>query len=136
MPFLGPACAKKASVWATAKIKNDFFAEITKQIISFPKLFILSKYHVFAELWMFSYFVWCFLLKRVISSHSSCVFLHTYPIFMHFKFHPTNKAGILMFITPKKRNESRRYIYSYYIKQTAHLGVYYLAKMPSNSACK
>ena len=34
------------AIWATPKIKNNFFTEITKNIISFQKLFILSNYRM------------------------------------------------------------------------------------------
>ena len=97
----------------TIFLQNRSNNKVTKQIISFPKLFILSKYHmVWLSYEWFSILCDVFLLKRIISSHSSCVLLHTYPIFMHFKFQLTNKAGILIYLTPKKRNESRRYMYS------------------------
>ena len=135
--FSSNLCKKGVSM-GLAQNKNIFIlAEITKQIISFPKRFILSKQH---RLWLsydcLSILCDVFLLKRVIFRHNNFVLKYKYPIFMHFKFHLTNKAGIFIFITLKKRNESWWYIYSYYIKQTAHLDVYYLAKMVSNWACK
>ena len=45
--FLGLTCAKKDRPDRRPKCKTAFFAEITKQIISFQKLFISSKYHMF-----------------------------------------------------------------------------------------
>ena len=54
------------------KTKNNFtFVEITKLNHKFQKPFILSKYHVLAEL-LFFYFVMGFLLDIVIFSHNSC----------------------------------------------------------------
>ena len=59
-------------LWATPKTKNNFiFAEITKLNHKFQTPFILSKYHVLAEL-LFFYFVMGFLLDIVIFSHNSC----------------------------------------------------------------
>ena len=48
MAFLDSSCTEKGSSWATPKVKKKIFlAEIKKQIISFQKVFILSKYHMF-----------------------------------------------------------------------------------------
>ena len=63
---------KKGSLWATPKPNRIFLYKWQKQIVSFLKLFILSKYHMF---WLSYVFLFCgnvFLLKRVISSHNSC----------------------------------------------------------------
>ena len=73
MPFLGPICTKRGQYGPHPKQTEFFLQKWQKQIISFLKPFILSKYHVLTELWMF--FLFCgdvFLLKRVISSHSNC----------------------------------------------------------------
>ena len=57
----------------TQNKKRFFFAEITKPDHKLSKTFYFIKIsYVLAELWIFFYFVWCFLLKSVISSHNSC----------------------------------------------------------------
>ena len=38
--------------------------DLTKQIINFQKVIILSKYHVLTELWIFFYLEWCFLSQK------------------------------------------------------------------------
>ena len=45
--LLGSYLGKTGPVWATPKIKLNFFVEITKEIMNFQELFILSKYHKF-----------------------------------------------------------------------------------------
>ena len=62
------------SPWATPPPpKKIFFSEITKSDHKLSKLFYFNKLsYVLAELRMFFYFMWCFLLKRVIFSHNSC----------------------------------------------------------------
>ena len=62
------------SLWATPKTKNNFFFQKQQnQILSFQKLFLLTKYHMF---WLsyecFSILCNAFLLKSAISSHNSC----------------------------------------------------------------
>ena len=61
---MGLICAKKGSAWTTSKIKKSFLEEITKADHQFSKTFFLKILYVLAELWIFSYFVWCFFVKK------------------------------------------------------------------------
>ena len=88
MPFWGTICAKMGSVWVTIKTNNIFFLQKEqKQIISFQKLFILSKYNMF---WLsyerFSIFCDVVLRKSVISCHNNCGRFLDHPWKFHFFF--------------------------------------------------
>ena len=86
MPFLGPSAQRKGSVWATSKT-IFFFQKWQKQITSFPKLFILSKYHMFWLRYEHFSILWCFLLERVISSSHNSRGTSTYmPCWMNEQF--------------------------------------------------
>ena len=54
-----------------------------KKLLKSPKITIFwpkSKYRVLAELWMFFYFVWCFLLTSVIYRHNNCADSRTFQL--------------------------------------------------------
>ena len=79
---------------------NDF-------IISFQKSFILPKYHVLAELWNFSYFVWDFFVKKGsfpaktvgIWNSQSVPQTHFNSYFQMGKIYPFRKESIFLFLS-------------------------------------
>ena len=63
--IFGSNCTKKGSLWATSKIKNNFFKEIIKPDHKLSETFYFIKIsYVLTELWMFFYFKWCFFAKH------------------------------------------------------------------------
>ena len=64
MPFLGPTCTKKGSVWVTSKTNNFFFVEMTNADHKLSKTFYFIKIsYILIELWMFFYFLVFFCKK-------------------------------------------------------------------------
>ena len=70
-PFFPQTCAKMGSPWTMSK--TNFLQKWQNQILSFQKLVIFIKIHMF---WLsyecFSILLDAFLLKSVISCHNSC----------------------------------------------------------------
>ena len=80
MSFLGPTWANKGvSIGHTQNKKKSFFLRNNKGDPKLSKTFCFIKIsYVLTELWMFFYFVVMFFwLKRVASSHHSCVLRKT-----------------------------------------------------------
>ena len=88
--IFGHNLRKKGVTIGHAQNEKQFFTEKNKpgHKLSKKNYFIKISY-VLAQLWMFSYFVWFFLLlKRVISSHNSCESKNY--LKNHFENHFTN----------------------------------------------
>ena len=71
--FWPNSCKNGVPMGNTQNKTTIVFAEITKPDHRLSKPFYFIKIYVLVELWLFFYFVWCFLSKSVISSHNSCV---------------------------------------------------------------
>ena len=84
----GPDLCKERSQYGPNPKQKDSSAEVTKADQKLSKTFYFIKIYVLCDV---------FLLKRLTSSHNRFVLKHTYLIFMHFKFHLKNKAGMFIF---------------------------------------
>ena len=59
------ACARKGSPWATAELQNNFFCKNNKGDHKFLKTFYIIKISdILGNLWIFVYFLGCFLTKK------------------------------------------------------------------------
>ena len=74
----GPNLCKNRGQYGSHPKQTKFFFQKWQKQISFPKLCFIKISYVLTELWMFFYFVVMFFwLKRVASSHHSCVLRKT-----------------------------------------------------------